>query len=423
MSSKPINSLCLICSNTLPETQTPPGSASPSNRAATCDDPEQEYFADGMTEDLTTDLAHNPYLFVISRNSAFTYKDSAVRVEDVGRELGVRYVLEGSVRRVGERVRITAQLIDASSGFHLWSDRYDRQISDLFALQGEISDSILGAVGVEIGEKERERSRQREIGDQTARDLMQRGFYHFLRFTRKDNAEARRLFESSIALQPDYVSALAGLGQTYAIEAQFGWNLDPTLMDRAAALAQRAIAIDPSHPESFMLMAQTHLYRTEPLQAVAAARRAYELHPNSDHINATLGASLLQNGEYLAGLQSIKRALRLNPRAPSIFWTLMAFANILAERYEDAVVLLERIRAASPDDVMARVVLAMIYEGSGDMGKTAHHTQAVAVVQEIRRINPDLTAEQAVGLIPAGDLVPLLKTRAVVTWLQRAGMP
>ena len=339
----------------------------------------------------------------------------------MGRELGVQYVLEGSVRRVGDRVRITAQLIDATSGFHLWSDRYDRQVSDLFTLQAEISDSILGAVGVEIQETERKRSRRRKLEDQTAYDLTARGFFHFLRFTKTDNAEARRLFEEAIALGADWPSAFSGLGQTYAIESLMGWNLDPTLMDRAAELAQRAIAIDPSHPDAYTLMAQTHLSRGESLQAVAAARRGHELHPSADHTNAILGVSLLQNGEYLSGLQSIQRALRLNPRAPSVFWTFMAFANILAERYEDAVVLLERVRAAGPDDVVARVVLVMIYEGSEEAGHANHHAEAVAVAQEIKRINPNLTAEQAVGLILAGDLVPELGRG--VAWLQRAGLP
>ncbi|MEE8571763.1 MAG: adenylate/guanylate cyclase domain-containing protein, partial [Gemmatimonadota bacterium] len=180
-------------------------------------DPEQEYFSDGITEDLTTDLSGNPFLFVISRNSAFTYKGKAVKAEEVGRELGVRYVLEGSVRKAEGRVRITAQLIDATTGFHLWSERYDRDLADIFSLQSEISEKILAAVGVEITDAELARIRGKPTNDLTAYDLVQRGLAHFNRFTRKDNDEARRLFEQAIELDPGYLQARSMLGATYTV--------------------------------------------------------------------------------------------------------------------------------------------------------------------------------------------------------------
>ena len=173
------------------------------------------------------------------------YKGRAVNVEDVGRELGVRYVLEGSVRKSAGRVRITAQLIDATTGFHLWSQRYDRDLADIFALQSEISEQILGAVGVEIDQAERERARRKPPENLTAYDMTTRGLFHFLRFRRSDNAEARRLFESAIQLA-ESPGSVSGLGMTYAIEYQFGWSSDRSSMVRAAELAQRAIELDPS---------------------------------------------------------------------------------------------------------------------------------------------------------------------------------
>jgi adenylate cyclase len=385
-------------------------------------DPEQEYFSDGITEDLTTDLSHSPHLFVISRNSAFTYRGQDVNVEDVGRELGVRYVLEGSVRKSEGRVRITAQLIDAATGFHLWSQRYDRDLADIFTLQSEISEQILAAVGVEIDQAERERARRKPPENLTAYDMTTRGLFHFLRFRRSDNAEARRLFESAIQLA-EYPGSVSGLGMTYAIEYQFGWNLDPALMDRAAELAQRAIELDPSHPEGYSLLAQVHLSRNESTQAVAAARRAVELHPNADHTNAILGAALLQDGDYLAGLQSVKRAIRLNPRAPSIWWTFMALANIMAERHNEAAELLERVRSDNPDNLIARVVLAAILEASEEAVGVNHHDEATVVVQEILRVNPDLTAELGMRLIPAGDLFGPQEISRNIEWLRRAGLP
>ncbi len=209
-------------------------------------DAEQEYFADGMTEDLTTDLSRNPDLFVISRNSAFSYKGESPRVEDVGRELGVRYVLEGSVRRAADRVRITAQLIDATTGFHVWSERYDRALEDVFALQSEISEEILIAVGVRIDEAERARLQRKPTEDFTAYESVSRGWAHFYRFTREDHREARRLALRALELDSEYAEAFALLAGTYQVEAAQGWTLDPALLDRARELALQAIELGAS---------------------------------------------------------------------------------------------------------------------------------------------------------------------------------
>ena len=175
--------------------------------------------------------------------------------------------------------------------------------------------------------------------------------------------------------------------------------------------------------DGYTLLAQVQLSRGESTRAVASARRALELHPNADQINAILGAALLQNGDYLAGLQSVKRAIRLNPRAPSIWWTFMAMANIMAERYNEAVDLLERVRSDNPDNLVARVLLAVIWEASEEGVGVNHHDEATAVVDEILRVNPDLTAERAMRLLPAGDFLGPQAISRNTGWLRSAGLP
>jgi adenylate cyclase len=378
-------------------------------------DPEQEYFSDGITEDLTTDLSRNPFLFVIARNSAFSYKGKPVKVEDVGRELGVRYVLEGSVRRAEGRVRITAQLIDASTGFHVWSERYDRELADIFALQSEISEKILAAVGLEIGEAELERIRRKPTNDLTAYDLFQRGLFHFWRFTREGNAQARRLVERALELDPDFAEAYALLGATYSTEFGFGWNLDPKLLDRAEELARRGLAVNPSMPNPHLSLAAIHIFRGEPAAAVAASRRAIELGPSLFAPHLFLGFALAQQGRFVGAMQSINRGLRLNPRAPSGFGLIVPWVNLAAGRKQEAVELFEQIRVANPELIGARTPLAAIYELEG------RHEEARAIAQEILHVNPHLSAELAVeffaGILPAETATEYRDA------LRRAGLP
>ncbi|MDH3227791.1 MAG: tetratricopeptide repeat protein, partial [Thermoleophilia bacterium] len=355
-------------------------------------DPKQEYFSDGITEDLTTDLSRVPGLFVIARNSAFTYKGGAVPVETVGRELGVRYVLEGSVRKAGERVRITAQLIDASTAFHLWSQRYDRDLADIFSLQAEISEEILVALQVEIREAELQRIRRKPTRDRSAYDAFLRAQFHFWAFTREDNAQARRLAQSAIELDPSYAEAYALLGGTYNAEYSSLWNLDPSLLDRAEELARRALELDPSVARGYAALVVVNLFRGRSEEAVAAAERAIELAPNWDSPHFLLAAALARQGRFLPAAQAMNRAMRLNPRPPAIYLMMMGSVNLRAGREREAVQMWERARAANPDLIWARLALASHYEERG------RHEEARAAVEEILRVNPDLTAKQAAAL-------------------------
>ncbi|MBW1683606.1 MAG: tetratricopeptide repeat protein [Deltaproteobacteria bacterium] len=382
-------------------------------------DPEQEYFSDGITEDLTTELARNPFLFVISRNSAFTYKGKSVKVEDVGRELGVLYVLEGSVRKAEGRVRITAQLVDATTGGHLWSERYDRDLSDIFALQDEITQEIQAAVGAEVRQAAFERVGRRPTRSLSAAEITWKGTYHLLRYTREENQKARHLFERAVELDPGFAPAHSGLGDTYFTEFAFGWSRDPKLLDRAEEQGRRAIALDPLHPLGYLVAGWAHWLRGDSAEAIAAAGRAIEVAPSFDGRYALRGIALAREGRLIEATQSIRQALRLSPRSPhQTVLMSVAYVNFAAGRREEGVDFLERARAASPDSLMPRVGLAAYYEQEGQ------HAKAAAVVQEILRVVPDLTAERAVELIPGVErTVSSEELAQYPDNLRKAGLP
>jgi adenylate cyclase len=213
-------------------------------------DPEQEYFSDGLTDVLTGDLSKISSLFVIARNSAFTYKGKAVKVQDVGREMGVRYVLEGSVLKAEGQVRITAQLIDATTGYHLWSERYDRPLQDIFTLQDEIVQKMVTTLGLQLTVQEQGYIVRKHTDKLEAYDAFLRGVAYFWRLTKEANAQARQMYEKAIALDPQYAEAYANLSSTYSIEWIWRWSADPQTLERAFELVQKALALDDSLPSS-----------------------------------------------------------------------------------------------------------------------------------------------------------------------------
>src|SRR5262249_8669712 len=207
-------------------------------------DPAQEYFSDGLVDTLITDLSKISGLFVIARHSVFTYKGKAVKVQEVGRDLGVNYVLAGSVQKAGDRVRISAQLIDATTGHHLWAERYDQELEDIFALQDNITRQIVGALRIELTAGEQERVWRRYTANVEAYDYLLRGREYLSRFTSETNVQARQLFERALALDPQFALAYASLGVTYEREWALQWNQDPQTLEQAFALAQRAVVLD-----------------------------------------------------------------------------------------------------------------------------------------------------------------------------------
>jgi adenylate cyclase len=343
-------------------------------------DPEQEYFADGITEDLTTDLSRNPRVFVIARNSAFTYKGRPVRIEDVGRELGVRYAVEGSVRKAGGQVRINAQLIDATSGLHLWSERYDRELADIFGLQDEIVAAILDSVGVEIQTEEMARARRKPTEHLSAYDAAQ----HLL-------------------------------GSANSLEYNMAWDLDPGLLDRAEAQARRCLELDPSIPTCHSALVSPELARGNLAAAIRHAERAIELAPSHWGGHFSLGLARLREGQPLLAIQSWKRGIRLNPGSEA-HNGLLAFAIYRAGREREAVEIWERVRAANPDIIPGRILLANHYEAKG------HHSKARALVEEIRAVNPNLAVPHIADILAVRALGPQYVTR-IQENLQNAGLP
>jgi adenylate cyclase len=232
-------------------------------------DPDQEYFSDGMTEDITTDLSKIASLFVISRNSAFTYKGKAVKVQDVGQEMGVRYVLEGSVRKADNRVRITAQLIDAATGEHLWAERFDRPFKDIFALQDELVRKIVTTMQLQLTLEEQGIIIRKRTDSLDAYDTVLHGLEYFYRNTKETNVQARQLFEKAVALDSQYAEAYAWLGYAYWIERRFRWSADPKNLKRALALAQQTLTLNDSLPPAHTLLGQVYTEKQQPEPALA----------------------------------------------------------------------------------------------------------------------------------------------------------
>ena len=241
-------------------------------------DPEQDYFSDGITEDLTSDLSQISSLFVIARNSAFTYKGKAVKVQDVSREMGVRYVLEGSVRKADDQVRVTAQLIDATTGHHLWSERYDRPFKDIFALQDEIVQKIVTTLKLQLTLWERGFLVRKRTENPEAYDLYLRGMesaWHALNETKKEsNVQARQMFERAMELDPTYAEVYARLGMTYWVDWFYRWNPAPQTLARAGELAQQAMTLDESLPGPHTVLSVVYLWKKQHDQAIVEAQRA-----------------------------------------------------------------------------------------------------------------------------------------------------
>jgi adenylate cyclase len=243
-------------------------------------DPEQEYFSDGMTEDIITDLSKLSGLFVIARNSTFTYKGKAADVKNVGRELGVRYVLEGSVQKASDRLRINAQLVDATTGAHVWAERYDRPPQAVFAVQDDITQQIIVALRIEIWGAEVERVRRIPTDNLNAYDSFLRAVAYLSPPTKETNVQARQMAERAIELDPQYAGGYMAMSWVYFHQWLWQWSPDPSALERAAEMAQRAIALDNSEPGAHLTLGCAHLFHRQHEQAIAEMERAIALDPN-----------------------------------------------------------------------------------------------------------------------------------------------
>ena len=351
-------------------------------------DAEQEYFSEGMTEDIITNLSRNRAFFVISRSTSFTYKGSAVDVGKVARELGVRYVVEGSVRRAGSRVRITAQLIDAETGHHLWADRYDRELADVFAIQDEIAQSIAGAIAPGVISAEIRHAQLKDPGQLDAWDRTVRAHWHIRRFTQSDLAEALRLLEEAVALDPTNSIALADLALAHHFQAVFGWGDGPAESHlRLGEAARKAVAADDSDAMAHTSLAIFDLFSGRHEEARRRLSRALDLDPNSMFARGYLGGSYAFSGDYESAITNLDEAIRLSPRGPLlILWHLCkGWAALLAGRDEEAVEYATQAAEANPEFPDIYAVLA---SANGHLGKGG---PARAALDQLSRRMPALS--------------------------------
>jgi adenylate cyclase len=351
-------------------------------------DPTQEYFSDGITEDLTTALSQLSGLFVIARNSAFTYKGKAVKVQEVGNALGVQYVLEGSVRKADDQVRVTTQLIDAITGYHLWSERYDRPLKEIFAVQDEIVQKIVTTLKLQLTLQEQGYLVRKRTANLEAYDAFLRGLESLNRTSQEANAQARQLFEHAIALDPQYAEAYAKLSRTLSSEWVFQWSQDPQTLERAFAFAQQAVSLDESLPGAYKELAYTYLYKNQHEQATAAAKRGITLDPNDAENIGQLGLILNYAGQPEVAIGFIKEAMRLNPRYPYNYLAYLGMAYRLARRYEEAISVLQSATLRNPNFFPTHFHLAITYSELG------REEEARAEAAELLRISPQFSLER-----------------------------
>ena len=302
-------------------------------------DPEQEYLGDGIAEDLITALSRLRWLFVIARNSAFTYKGTPVKVQQVAEELGVRYVLEGSVRRGGNRVRISAQLIEANTGNHIWAQRYDRELADIFDLQDEITETIAAAIEPEIGEVERARARRKPPENLDAWESYQRGLWSLYQFTKGENREARRLFHRAINLDPSFASAHAALAYAHILAVNLGFSEDRTeTMSQARQAALRAVAEDEKDAFGHTALGRVHTFAGEEQAAINEIRTAIDLNPNFALAYHGLALAMISFNDAEETMRAADAAARLSPHDPlyGFYDAARSLAAFLKHDFEQA---------------------------------------------------------------------------------------
>ena len=329
------------------------------------------FLAEGISEDLASALGRFPALFVIARSSAASYQAEGVPIETVGRELGVRYAVQGSVRASGDQLVVTSQLVDAATGLQVWADRVETRIDDALAVQARLAEDIVGALGTSIESAEIERLRRLPTDDLGAYELYVRARSDFYAFTRESHARSRELVEQALALDPDYPHAVSLQAALELAPYLLGWDVDPARLERARTIATRAARLDTSSGLPLTTLALAHMSEGRLEQAVQEARQAVELGPNSDVCLGVHAATLSQAGSYLEALRSLDRALRLNPRHPELYWLLAGFLQLETGRRDVGLDLIERVRDANPDMLPPRLALVFQYHRDGDLTRVA----------------------------------------------------
>ena len=350
-------------------------------------DPEQEYFSDGITEDIITALSKLRWFFVIARNSSFIYKGKSVHLRQVADELGVGYVVEGSVRKSGDRVRITVQLNDVATGSHIWAEHYDRGLVDVFAVQDEITEAIVAAVEPQLYARESFRAQRKHPDNMDAWELVMRALSHYWRVTRQDNVVAQALLEKAIAIDPNYGQALGVLATTHTFGFHMGWTDRATAVPVAEHAALAAIRTDSEDPWAHQALGCVYLFSRRFDDSLAEFELALRLNPNFSLAQGFYGLALSYCGRWEEADRAARRALCLSPRDPfsAIFTGIAAYAQFVGRNYSEAMRLAREAVRQRGDFVGAHRVL------TAAAGMAGHNDIAAAALQELRRAQPNIS--------------------------------
>ena len=377
-------------------------------------DPGQEYFADGFTEQIITSLSKIPALFVISRTSTFSYKGKPVKVQQVSEELGVRYVLEGSIQKYSQRVRINVQLVDAISGQHVWAQSYDRALKDIFGLQDEVILRIASALSVNLTMGEQARGWAEGTKSLEAYLKLMQGRAYLLQGNRESNALGRRMAEEAIALDPKYAEAYVVLGTTYTNDVFLGTNNPRDSIAKAIELIQKSLSLNGHLADARSKLGLLYVWSGRYDEAIAEAERGVELDPNSGQLNYNLATTLRFAGRSKEAIPVIQKALRQEPIAPDIYVQNMALIYFQAGDCKEAISTCEKGLKRQPDNLNSHAIRAAVY------GFCGREEQARREAIEVLRINPKFTVESYTKILPYKDQS---NKDLTIQGLRKAGLP
>ena len=378
------------------------------------EDPDQEYFSDGITEDIITDLSKISELFVIARNSTFAYKNKSVNIQKIGKELRVQFILEGSIRKAGNRVRINAQLIDVSTGGHLWAERYDRNLIDIFDIQDEVTHEIVTELALNLTTSEENQLTYRGTENLKAYDCVLRGMKKHWNYTKEDNSQAQVLFKEAIDLEPNYAEAYSRLALSLLHSWTQGWNQIPPILEKAFQLANQALTLNDSLAEAHRVLGDIFLYQREHEKAAFELKKAITLNPNYPDALVGLADVLNWAGKSNDAIPLMKRAMQLNPHHPAWYPYVFGLSYFFLNENTKAVEILEKGMVHNPDFLGVHIALAGLYaiiERSED---------AEIEVKEVLRISPGFSIEVLQKMLPLND--PVVRER-VVNAVRKAGLP
>jgi len=377
-------------------------------------DPDQDYFCDGITEEIIAALAKIPNLFVIARNSTFTYKGKPVKIQQVAEDLGVQYVLEGSVRKSEDQVRITAQLIDAITGKHLWAERYDRPLKDIFAVQDEITFKILESLHIKISGNDLARSCARGTDNLDAYFKVLQTHEQIYRQNIEGNAMARKLGKEAIALDPGYSTAYAVIAFTYVLDIVYGGSESPKKsLKEAFLLAKKSLSFDPSCTLPHITLAMCYLLARQHAKAIAECEQALKFDPNDAFAYSVLSLMLSYSGKPKEAIAAFEKGLRLSPKPPANIFLYQGIAYYHSGMYDEALSAWKKAASIAPNATDIRFRLASCYSSLG------MEDEARAEVAKIRKLNPKLSLSHFTKTLPYKNKADLEK---VINALRKAGL-